>query len=148
MIQFGIPSNEKKSPIVDKYEGQELLIINAVKEGEKTKKKMSFSIEAARKLNVIPGISKVALSFDGGNFIAVVDNVDGVLDKYKYQVNKELSFFNKNAYEYLVKLFSFDPQKDNILRIETTTYEHIIIGELKLVESSTESEEIKLEIID
>ena len=110
MIKFGIPSVEE---ILDTFPGRSVLTMNAL-EKSTSKRKFTLSVTGASNLGAEPGLSKVALSFDGGNFIAVIpDGQEGVAANDKYPVNKELSFINKKAYDYMIKKFELSADVDN-----------------------------------
>lgn len=110
MIKFGIPSSET---VVDSFPGQAVLTMHAL-EKENSKRRFSISKTAAEQFGINPGLSKVAFSFDGGNFVAVIpDGQGGVAEKDKYLVGKNLAFVNKDAYGYMAKKFELDTSIDN-----------------------------------
>ena len=116
MIKFGIPSVEE---IQDTFPGQAVLTMHGL-EKSTSKRKFTLSKTAAESLGAEPGLSKVALSFDGGNFIAVIPEAqEGVAANDRYPVNKELSFINKKAYDYMVKKFELSSEIDNNLEFSS-----------------------------
>lgn len=126
MIKFGIPSVEE---IQDTFPGKAVLTLNSL-EKSTSKRKFTLSKTAAESLNAEPGLSKVALSFDGGNFIAVIpETQEGVAANDKYPVNKTLSFISKVAYDYIIKKFELSSSVDN--HLEFSSFEDnsgIIVG--------------------
>ena len=142
MIKFGIPS---VSAIVDRFPGESVLTMHPT-ENEKSKRKFTLSKQAAEKLGINPGLSKVAFSFEGENLIGKVNNVSGIPSNQKYLVNKELSFFNKSAYDYIAKKFSVEKTVGNNFNIsEVESLENgVVVGRFNLRKTPTTTETVSL----
>lgn len=114
MIKFGIPSIRTDNEL---FPGKLVLTVHRV-EADKSKRRFSISSKLAEALKVVPGISKVGFSFEGGNYIAVVTDVEGVANADKLLVSKELSFISKKAHEFMCSHFDLPEGIDSHLEIE------------------------------
>lgn len=138
MIKFGIPSMET---VVDKFPGQAVLTLHSV-ENSTSKRRFTLSKSAAEQLGVTPGVSKVAFSFEGGNFIAVIpDSKEGIAENVKMLVNKELTFTSKQAHDYMCKKYDLNNDVDNHLEITTVVENYgMKVGSFSTTPLTTEEE--------
>lgn len=117
-IKFGIPSLET---VADSFPNESVLTLHKL-EKENSKRKFSLSKTAATNYGINPGLSKVAFSFDGDNYLAVIPETQGGIPQGdRYPVNKELSFMSKKAYDFICKKFELDSDMDNHFNISSIT---------------------------
>ena len=114
MIKFGIPSIRTENEL---FPDKMVLTVHKV-EADKSKRRFSISKKLAEAIKVIPGISKVGFSFEGGNYLAVITDVEGIANADKLLISRELSFVSKKAHEFMCSHFDLPENVDSNLEIE------------------------------